>query len=256
MQKKINLIPMAGSGRRFLDAGYRTPKPLLPIPPSNEPMAVRAARCLPPAEQWIFVCRAHHIQDHQIDRMLRSRFPDASIIRVDHQTEGQACTAMLAVPLMDDEDFLTIGACDNGMRYDSKAWTALCRDPGIDAVIWTFRNNPAVLQNPAMYGWVQVERGGNRVIRVSVKIPLSGSPMNDHAVIGCFSFRRVAVFRHAVESMMKAGRRIRNEFYIDEAMNMAIELGYRVSVFEVDSYVCWGTPGDFETYVRGVHETA
>jgi hypothetical protein len=48
--------------------------------------------------------------------------------------------------------------------------------------------------------------------------------------------------------MIEAERRIRNEFYVDEAMNLAVELGLRVKVFEVDRYICWGTPRDLDTY--------
>ena len=28
-----------------------------------------------------------------------------------------------------------------------------------------------------------------------------------------------------------------------------LELGYKVKVFEVEDYICWGTPDDYETFV-------
>ena len=40
------VVPMAGSGRRFSDAGYKLPKPLLPV--AGVPMVVQAVRDLPP----------------------------------------------------------------------------------------------------------------------------------------------------------------------------------------------------------------
>ena len=46
MSRRVNLIPAAGAGARFVEAGYATPKPLLPV--DGEPMIVRAARALPP----------------------------------------------------------------------------------------------------------------------------------------------------------------------------------------------------------------
>jgi hypothetical protein len=61
-------------------------------------------------------------------------------------------------------------------------------DEEVDGWIWTFRNNPAVLQNPKMYGWVETFQDSVRAKRVLCKIPLSETPMNDHAVIGAFTF--------------------------------------------------------------------
>ena len=43
--RKVNLIPMAGLGKRFIDKGYKTPKPLILI--NKKPMFVRAVKSLP-----------------------------------------------------------------------------------------------------------------------------------------------------------------------------------------------------------------
>ena len=31
-------------------------------------------------------------------------------------------------------------------------------------------------------------------------------------------------------------------------MNILIKLKYKIKVFEVENYICWGTPDDFETF--------
>ena len=31
-------------------------------------------------------------------------------------------------------------------------------------------------------------------------------------------------------------------------MNVAVEMGLRVHVLEVDRYICWGTPQDLDVY--------
>ncbi|MDA1086702.1 MAG: NTP transferase domain-containing protein [Verrucomicrobia bacterium] len=245
MVEQINLIPMAGAGQRFLDAGYTTAKPLIPV--DGEPMIAHAAGCLPAADRWIFVCRQEHIDDYAIDRELKTMFDPADVISVAALTEGQACTCLLARDMIPADACVTIGACDNAMTYDRNAYQSVMEEPGVDAIIWTFRQNPAVLQDPRMYGWVSVG-ADDTVTGVSVKIPISDTPMNDHAVIGAFTFRRWADFVRCSDTMIEADRRIRNEFYVDEAMNLAVELGLRVKVFEVDRYICWGTPQDLDTY--------
>ena len=58
----VNLIPMAGEGQRFKNEGYTTPKPLLDT--DGVPMFVRAAKSLPKADLYIFVCRRGQVDNH------------------------------------------------------------------------------------------------------------------------------------------------------------------------------------------------
>lgn len=245
MVRRVNLIPMAGAGKRFLDAGYATPKPLIPV--GGKPMVIRAASHLPLADQWIFVCRQEHITKVHIDETLKKNFHPAKIIPVAQLTEGQASTCLLAKEFLAENDILTIGACDNDIIYDHDAYIKLLAQPDCDAIIWTFRNNPSVLQNPCMYGWVKVDSNGH-ACHVSVKIPISDNPMQDHAVIGAFTFKKAGDFIHYTEIMIRQNRRINNEFYVDELMNVMLEHGKQIWVFEVDRYICWGTPQDLITY--------
>lgn len=245
MSKRINLIPLAGAGQRFISAGYDSPKPLISV--SGLPMIVRAAGCLPRPDQWMFVCRKEHIVESGIDSELKKHFQPAEIFSVNHLTEGQACTCMVARQSLDPDATLTIGACDNAMMYDRAQFELEINSPNVDALIWTFRNNPAVLQDPSMYGWVDADERGC-VRRVSVKVPLSRKPMEDHAVIGAFTFKRARDFLASAEAMIQANRRIKNEFYVDEVINVAVEQGLCVKVFEVQHYICWGTPHDLLKY--------
>jgi dTDP-glucose pyrophosphorylase len=241
--RRVNLIPMAGEGQRFIDAGYTTPKPFIDI--NGLPMLVRAAKSLPPADQWIFICRKSHIKKAKIDEVLIKHFKGAIILSVDQLTDGQASTCLLAREYLEPDDCLTIGACDNGMEYKQSRYEQFIRE--YDAVIWTFRNNPAVLQNPKMYGWVPIDKKGNAV-GVSCKKPISDNPLCDHAVVGTFSFKRAAHFLKCADKMIKKNRRINNEFYLDVVLDECVLSGYNVIPFEVDNYTCWGTPKDLEVY--------
>jgi NDP-sugar pyrophosphorylase family protein len=236
---------MAGEGQRFIDAGHATPKPLIDI--DGLPMAVRAAKSLPEADQWIFICRESHITGASIDNVLAQHFPDALILSVDHLTEGQASTCLLAREHLFPDDQLTIGACDNGMEYDSKKYVQFIKNH--DAVVWTFRNNAAVLQDPLMYGWVPVD-GSGMATGVSCKEPISDDPLQDHAVVGTFSFNKAGYFLECADEMVRKNRRVNNEFYLDVVLDECVLNGYNVTPFEINDYICWGTPKDLEVYLQ------
>jgi len=246
--RKVNIIPMAGEGQRFIDQGYKTPKPIIDV--NGMPMIIRAAQNLPHADKWIFICRSSHINDYNIDKILNKYYPSAIIISVDELTEGQASTCLLAREYLFPDDQLTIGACDNGVVYNQDIF-----DRNIinnDALIWTFRNNHTVLNNPNMYGWVSID-GNSNAISVSCKKSISNNPLNDHAIIGTFSFKRAEYFLRCADNMIEKNRRINNEFYLDVVMDELIQNKYKTIPFEVEKYICWGTPLDLETYLEEVN---
>lgn len=241
----VNLIPMAGAGERFAREGYDLPKPLIPV--SGLPMVVRAARALPGADQWVFVCLVRHLRDHHLDRVLDGHFPGCAIVPLDRMTEGQACTCFLAEPVVDPGESLCIGACDNGMLWDRGRLDRLWADPGVDALIFTFRNNVTVARNPTAYGWVRVD-GEGRALGVSCKVPISETPLTDHAIVGAFWFREARTFFDGVREQVARDLRVNGEFYVDVTMDVLIRRGLDVRVFEVDRYIAWGTPDDLRTY--------
>ena len=51
-----------------------------------------------------------------------------------------------------------------------------------------------------------------------------------------------------VLKMVLENYRISNEFYVDVAVDFAIKNDLFFKVFEVDQYICWGTPKDYENY--------
>ncbi|MBI4407870.1 MAG: glycosyltransferase family 2 protein [Candidatus Kerfeldbacteria bacterium] len=239
------LIPLAGAGSRFAQAGYTDPKPLIPV--DGQPMIVRATADLPPAQRWVFICRSEHLANYPLRQTLEQVYPGCTIIDLDYLTEGQASTCLLAKDYINTDDALLIGACDNGITYDQAAWQHLLEDETVDAIIFTFRNNVTVERNPKAYGWVAVN-ADQTVQKVSVKVPISEDPIHDHAVVGAFWFRHGRDFVRSAEDMIKHNTRINNEFYVDECMNNAVQLGLKVKVFEIDKYICWGTPNDLLTY--------
>ena len=237
---------MAGEGQRFVNAGYNVPKPLIEI--DGLPMVVQAAKTLPHADKWIFICREEHIREYGIDQILDSYFPGAKIITVGYLTMGQASTCLLAKDYLRPDDRLTIGACDNAMNYDLNVLKEKLSHA--DALVWTFRKNPTVLRNLKMYGWVEIDQTG-QAKKISCKSPISKQPLNDHAVVGTFSFKRAETFFRCVNSMIAKDRRINNEFYMDVALDECIKLGCVVLPLEVQKYICWGTPKDLIEYQKG-----
>lgn len=242
------VVPMAGMGQRFAAEGYALTKPLIPV--SGLPMVVQATHDLPPAEHQVFVLRADMPGRESVANQLSSSYPGALIKTIDRVTEGQACTALIGLDALEGSvgkncSPITIGACDNGALYDVESFGNLVHDPTVDVIVWGMRGYPNAIRNPKMFGWIDVEDG--QVRSVSVKTALD-NPASDPIVLGTFTFRRSEDFRRAFDRLIARDGRIKGEFYIDSLINDAIALGLQCRLFEVDSYLCWGTPNDLRTF--------
>jgi dTDP-glucose pyrophosphorylase len=247
---RIALIPLAGKGQRFVEQGYKDPKPLIVV--DGLPMIVSAVKSLPMCDEYIFLCLQEHIEKYHIDRILQKHFLKSRVIAIDRITQGQASTCLLAEKYIDQNAEMIIGACDNGMRYDKRQFEKIFSQPRTDAVIFTFRNNPTVLQHPEYWGWVEVGKD-NVVRKISVKKSLSISPMLDHAIVGAFAFRKAEYFFKHAKKMIEENSRVNGEFYVDSVINEIVANGLSVKFFEIGKYIGWGTPADLKTYEYWSH---
>ena len=241
------ILPMAGKGSRFTEEGYDLPKPLLDV--DGLPMILQAVDCLPESDNNVFICLQDHIDDFGIDKTLKNHFLNTEVISINETTEGQACTCEIGIEEtnINLENPILISACDNGVFYDRKKYLELLNDESIDVIVWTFRNNQASKTNPNAYAWLDVDENDN-IKHVSCKKFIYENPLTTHAIIGTMFFRKGTYFMEGLQKNYNENIRTNGEFYVDDVLNQNIKDGLNVKVFEVENYICWGTPNDYKTY--------
>jgi len=230
----VTLIPMAGAGSRFLKEGYSEPKPFISV--NGKRMVDQALRCLPKTDKTIFGC----LRGHRRFSIL------GNIVWIDDVLPGQACTTERLVNEIESESIL-ISACDNGVFYDANKFLDLVNDDENDIIVWSYRNNYTSYYNPNMYSWLDIDENQN-VLNVNVKEFKGTNPVEEYAIVGTMFFRNKDTYLEPLQQLYNKNKRTNNEFYIDNLLNEAIELGYKVKNFEIDEYICWGTPNDLKTY--------
>ncbi|MFT4667504.1 MAG: NDP-sugar pyrophosphorylase family protein [Gammaproteobacteria bacterium] len=242
------VVPMAGLGQRFAEQGYEHTKPLIPV--SGRSMVLQAANDLPSAASQAFVLRSDMTGYKEVSGEIRKHYPDCIIKSIDSVTKGQAITAGIGLDALREQgkalDPITFAACDNGALYEIEDYDSLIDDPLVDIVVWCVRGYPNAVRKPEMFGWVDVGRDG-LIRKISVKTPLN-SPETDPIAIGTFTFKKSEHFSESLKRLIARNGLINGEFYIDSLINDAIDLGLRCKVFEIDSYLCWGTPNDLKTF--------
>ena len=242
------VLPMGGLGQRFSSEGYLLTKPLIPV--SGLPMVLQAIDDLPLSKNNIFVLRKDMPNYKLLHEELLSKYPNSIIKYINKVTEGQACTAKIGLDIIKNKldkniSPITIGACDNGALYDISPYYRLINDKSVDIIVWGIRGYPNAIRNPKMFGWIDEKKG--KISSISVKTPLK-HPQSDPIVLGTFTFKKAEYFQKALSKLKDRSGRVNGEYYIDSLINDAIEEGLNCQLFEIESYLCWGTPNDLKTF--------
>ena len=244
------ILPLAGHGSRFSKEGYNNPKPLINV--NNLPMVIQAIKCLPQSKNNVFIALNDHLDKYPLETKIKQSYPNSFITKINKVTEGQACTTEIGIKEsnIDPEKPILITACDNGVYYNVQKYQELVDDISNDIIVWSFRNEPTSRNNPDMYAWMTTNNN-DYVKHVSCKkfIKEIHNIKESHVIIGTMFFRKGKYFLDGLSKNYQENIRSNNEFYVDDVLNQNIKSGLNVKVFEVDNYICWGTPNDYETYI-------
>ncbi len=239
----LNIVmPMAGRGKRFTDAGYQTPKPLIPI--HGRPMTEVVLANLRPSRphRFIFLILAEHARNFGFDEHLRRWAPGCIIRTVDRVTEGAACTVLLARDLINNSDPLMIANCDQWVDARIDDYLARQDNENADGLIMT------MWADDPKWSFVKLDSSG-RVMNVVEKQVIS----ND-ATVGIYNFRRGSDFVWAADKMIAENRRVNNEFYVAPSYNDLIAAGKKIVVFNVGREYRGmhglGIPSDLDAFIK------
>ena len=239
VDEKMNiLIPMAGDGSRFKDAGYTVPKPLIPL--GDKTMIETVVHNLNISANYIFIVRDSHIKDYNIDSLLKRISPTCEIVPVKNLTEGAACTTLLAKKYIDNDNSLLIANSDQYVDWDSVEFMYKMKESKCDGGILTFNS-----KNPK---WSYAEIDENGIVkRVAEKDPIS-----NHATVGIYYWKRGADYVKYAEDMIEKNIRVNGEFYTCPVYNEAIYDKKSIIIYELEDGKMWGLgiPKDVEFFLR------
>ena len=112
------VVPMAGIGSRFQEAGFTLPKPLIPV--FGQPMVRVVIENIRPRtpHRFIFVLQREAAVQYGLVHLLRQWAPGCEIILLDGVTKGAVCTVLTAKSLIDDGNPLMIANCDQYVEIE------------------------------------------------------------------------------------------------------------------------------------------
>jgi dTDP-glucose pyrophosphorylase len=234
------VIPMAGRGSRFRDAGYTKPKPFIEV--DGKTMIERVLENLAvPNAQFILIAQQEHLDAEPKLAANLSRRPNVRIVPMSFVTEGSACTVLMARPHIDNDAPLLIANCDQLVDMSVADFVRDCHDRGLDGSILCFRDPT---RHPK-WSFAKVADDG-LVVETREKVAIS-----DLATVGMYYFSRGSTFVAAATDMIVRNDRVNNEFYTCPVYNYAIGRGGRIGTFNISMEAMHGlgTPEDLKAYL-------
>ena len=230
------LIPMAGAGSRFTDAGYTFPKPLIEV--RGKSMIQVVVDNIGLDANYHFVVQKEHREKYNLDTMLNLIAENCKVIEVDGLTEGAACTALLAKKFINTNQPLFFANSDQWVDWDPVEFMYKMQETKSDGGIVTFE------ANHPKWSFAKTNNDGI-VTEVAEKKPIS-----TNATVGYYYWKHGSDFVKYAEEMIEKNIRVNNEFYVCPVYNQEIEDGKIIRISRAKAMWGLGTPEDLDYYVK------
>ena len=236
----INIvIPMAGRGSRFAQAGYRMPKPLIDV--HGKPMIEYVTRNVTPNEKhtFIYLCLQEHLEKYDLEKLLKAMNPGCIVLPVDHVTEGAACTVLIAEPYINNNDKLMIANSDQYVAVDIDEY--IQKAEKADGHIMTmYADDPK-------WSFISYDESGY-VTMVREKEVIS-----NEATVGIYNFAKGSDYVKYANQMIHKNIRVNHEFYVAPVYNEMIQDGKKITYYNIgcegNGMYGLGIPADLDKFL-------
>jgi len=238
------LIPMAGLGQRFVDAGYKDPKPFISV--TDKPMLREVLMNIGIAGEYIFVMLKQHYTTHgwifrDIVRQ-HSFIKKMDMVLLGKPSRGQLDSCLKARAFLNDNSPLLIANCDQltyidrfGLRSLPYALYGVNRS-GYEAAIPVFKS---VSENNS---YAKVNTSG-LITKTAEKQVIS-----DNAICGIYMFKNASRFVEYGDKAIRLQERVNGEYYVSPMLNTVIEDGGKVLAIQAKNHYPLGTPEQLHEY--------
>lgn len=221
------VIPMAGNGQRFKDAGYLLPKPLIEV--DGVAMLARVIHNIRPKATHVFTLITREWSD-----MIGYGFISPSMgntISLSEPTDGAVCTILKARSRISGSPLL-LANCDQLIDFDVNDFIA----SGENSLVTFNSSNPH-------HSYVKVGEDGYLLDIVEKEV------VSDRAVAGVYYFNNGAQFLEYADEVVARDLKTKGEFYLSSVIDLMIQDGVAFTEYDAPSYML-GTPEELERYLN------
>lgn len=240
MSKLDIVITMGGLGKRFRDVGYTVPKYMISVKGKSlfEWAMISLDNFREHAEQYIFIAMA----DDSVDvlgfieeKCMELRISNFHVIVLDHLTDGQATTAMMAEKYWNKSNGLLIYNIDTYVEPGEMRFEELKGDGFI----------PCFSAPGDHWSFVRLDEAG-KVVEIKEKKRIS-----NHCTLGAYYFKTCNLFKTLYLEYYAKGYNGSTEKYVAPLYDYLLSCGGEIFISDVDSTKVHvlGTPDELNAFM-------
>ncbi|MFA6092182.1 MAG: NTP transferase domain-containing protein [Elusimicrobiota bacterium] len=239
------VIPMSGIGQRFLDAGYKDPKPLLDV--AGRPVIARLLDAFPRDWRFVFVCSEDHLRDTPLKNVLRELVPEAEIKAIPAHKRGPVHAVLAAEGLIDDDLPTLVNYCDFAFSWDPARFLDFTRRTACEGAVLCYKGFHPHSLGKTLYAYCREE--GGRVLEIREKGHFTPDRMQEYASSGSYYFSSGRMLKDYCRRAVDEDLKVQGEYYMSMVYDPMLRDGRDVRVYEIPYFLQWGTPQDLEDYL-------
>jgi NDP-sugar pyrophosphorylase family protein len=241
------IIPMAGTGQRFVDAGYKEPKPLIRLN-DNRRILEHVLDMFPGDHEFVFICNEDHILKTDMMVAIYMLRGKSQIVEMPSHKKGPVFTVMAALDNITDTEEVIVSYCDGTLKWNLDTFHHSVNCDQLDGCLLTHTGfHPHTLSNTKM-AFVKLHEDGKRVVEVKEKSCYTDNPMQEHASSGVYYFRRGDILKKYFKEAMEKDVSYNGEYYVTLVYNLLIKDGLRVGFYDTDHVAILGTPEEVRNF--------
>ena len=233
------VIPMAGKGQRFIDAGYKEPKML--IKAKGKTLLEWSLDSLPfeLCSKLIFIALTEHETKWGISEFIKEKYSgkwELIIHFIDQTTQGQAETVLKAESMIKKEEALLIFNIDT--YFDSPNLKNQLVRTDIDGVLGSFKDTSP------RFSFAKTGPGG------FISYVTEKDPVSDNALTGLYFFSKANDFLDIAKKCIDNDEKTKGEFYIAPMYNKLIANNKKYILDQCEKHFILGTPGELDLFIK------
>ena len=245
------VIPMSGLGQRFVDAGYKDPKPLIIV---DGIYIIEHIINLfnKKKDNFIFICNNLHLKETNMRQILNDICPKCKIFEVPVEgRQGPVHAVSLIFDNIPNDEEIIVSYCDYGTWWKYDDFLKDNRERNADGSIACYRGFHPHMLGTDNYAFLREKEVGSRWMdKIQEKQPFTNNRMDEYASNGTYYFKNGAIMKTYFQKLMDLEMKVKNEYYVSMVYNLLVEDGLTVNIFEIEHMLQWGTPYDLEIYKK------
>jgi NDP-sugar pyrophosphorylase family protein len=241
------VIPMAGEGKRFRDAGYDVPKPLIEV--DGKPFIEYVVDFFPGETDFVFICNNEHLAASELGSVLRRLCPKGKVVGIDLKKLGPVESILEAKDSIKDDEPTVVTYCDFNIAWDYADFKKTVTEKDVDSAALCYTGFHPHLLGPNVYAGVRAD-AKNFALEVKEKFSFTANKMDGWHQAGLFYFKSGAMLKKYSALTLAHAAPVRGEYYVSLLYDIILKDGLNSLVYPVKYFCQWGTPEDLAEYLE------